>query len=178
MMDERKKKILKTLIDTYLDTGEPVGSLVLSSKLGGIYSPATIRNVLGELERNGYLYHTSVSSGRIPTDKGLRYFVEILMDFKDISGIEEILKKNLGSLNREAVDTKELLKKVISFISDYTKQLAFSTIPLTSKLVVKKVDLVKVSDEAFIMVVTFEKGIVVSKLLKFDEEIGSKDLER
>ena len=178
MMDERKKKILKMVVSTYLETGEPVGSLVLSVKLDRRYSPATIRNILMDLEKEGYLYHTSASSGRIPTDKGLRYFIENLIDFERKDRVEGVIREKFEKLILDAVDAKDLIKKVVSFVSDYTNQLAFFMVPLTDKLEIRKIDAVRISREAFVMVVALEKGIVVSKVLKFDEEIKSEELEK
>ena len=88
-MDERKKKILQAVIDEYVNTAEPVSSAALVEKYGLNYSSATVRNELAELEKSGYLDKTHTSSGRVPSEKGYRFYVDELIKEDDIS-LEEM----------------------------------------------------------------------------------------
>lgn len=86
----RSKEILKHLIEAYVETGEPVGSRTLSSRLGMNLSPATIRNVMADLEDAGYLYSPHTSAGRLPTDSGLRFFINGLLEVGDIKEADRL----------------------------------------------------------------------------------------
>lgn len=88
-MNTRQEKILSAIIEEYTQTAIPVGSKILSEKYSFNLSSATIRNDMTELEKNGYLYQPHISSGRIPTDKGYRYFVEEVMGDKELSRAEQ-----------------------------------------------------------------------------------------
>ena len=85
MLDDRKKRVLQAIVEEYINTAEPVSSNALTYNHGLDYSSATIRNEMAELEKNGYLDKTHTSSGRIPSEKGYRYYVDELMNDHDIS---------------------------------------------------------------------------------------------
>ena len=82
-LDERKVKILKAIIKNYMDTGEPVGSRTISKYLDTKWSSATIRNEMSDLEEMGYIIQPHTSAGRIPSDKGYRFYVDQIMQEKD-----------------------------------------------------------------------------------------------
>ena len=89
-MNQRQEKILECVIEEYTSTALPIGSKILVEKYKIKASPATIRNEMAELEEEGYLYQPHISAGRIPTDKGYRYFVEELMKDRELSKREQI----------------------------------------------------------------------------------------
>ena len=89
MLDDRKKKVLQAIVEEYINTAEPVSSNALTKNYGLNYSSATIRNEMADLEKKGYLDKTHTSSGRIPSEKGYRYYVDELINDNDIS-VEEI----------------------------------------------------------------------------------------
>ena len=89
LLDDRKKKVLQAIVEEYVNTAEPVSSNALTKNHGLDYSSATIRNEMAELEKCGYLDKTHTSSGRIPSEKGYRYYVDELLNENDIS-IEEV----------------------------------------------------------------------------------------
>ena len=80
-LSNRSKQIFKSVIESYLDSGEPIGSEVLSKKLGINISASAIRSILANLQKEGLLYAPHISAGRLPTDKGMRYFVDGLLEF-------------------------------------------------------------------------------------------------
>ena len=85
MLDEREKRILSAVIHNYIATAMPVGSRTIARKYRFALSPATIRNCMADLEDSGYLAHPHTSAGRIPTDKGYRFYVNSLMERRDLS---------------------------------------------------------------------------------------------
>lgn len=177
-MDERGKRVLKALIDLYIEKGEPIGSLTIAERLGNIYSPSTIRNVLSNLEKEGFLVHPSVSSGRIPTDKALRFFVENLMERRDDVDIEVSISGKLKDIIDKVLDIKDLAKLATSALSECTNQVAFMVFPITERLVIRRVYFVPVADDVVMVVATMDKGFVMSGLVRFGERVSSFDLDR
>ena len=84
-LDKRSREVFRHIVDAYVETGEPVGSKTLSTRLGMSLSPATIRNVMADLEAAGLLYAPHTSAGRLPTEAGLRFFVHGILEVGDLS---------------------------------------------------------------------------------------------
>ncbi|HFC36348.1 MAG TPA: hypothetical protein ENJ49_01585 [Candidatus Moranbacteria bacterium] len=117
-MKTRQEKILQSVVEEYTLTAVPVGSRVLVEKYGIDASPATIRNEMAELEKNGYLYQPHISAGRIPTDKGYRYFVEKLMKGKDLTKREQQkMRQELLKLKAQNVRLAKTTAKLLSGLS-------------------------------------------------------------
>ena len=107
-LDERKVKILKAIIKNYMDTGEPVGSRTISKYLDTKWSSATIRNEMSDLEEMGYIIQPHTSAGRIPSDKGYRFYVDQIMQEKDneVADMQELMIQRVDRL-------ESVLKKLI-----------------------------------------------------------------
>ena len=123
-MNSRQEKILATVIEEYTQTAVPVGSQILVSKYGFNVSPATIRNDMMSLEEEGYLYQPHISAGRIPTDKGYRYFVEEMMGDKELSRDEQ-QKMQREFLKIKAQNTR-LTKTTAKLLSHVSGNFAIS----------------------------------------------------
>ncbi len=121
MLDKRKKEILQAVIDEYINTAEPVSSATLVNKYGLDYSSATVRNELAELEDNGYLDKPHTSSGRVPSEKGYRFYVDELINDEDIS-LEEIkyIQNKLSTKVNEIEDLTKIATTTLSEITHYT----------------------------------------------------------
>ena len=135
-LDERKNKILKAIIENYIATGEPVGSRTLS-KIGGLdLSPATFRNEMADLEDMGLLEHTHISSGRLPTDKGYRYYVENIMPHPIVpTGEKERLKTLIEEKTGQMHDLVREIADLYSRLINYT---VFSLPPEMSEQIVMR----------------------------------------
>jgi heat-inducible transcriptional repressor len=121
-MNSRQKKILSSVIEEYTNTAIPVASDLLAKKYKFAVSPATIRNDMTKLEREGYLYQPHVSAGRVPTDKGYRYFVEEIMKDRGLSrGEQKKLQKELLKLKAK---NKRLERTVVKLLSGFSGMLA------------------------------------------------------
>lgn len=117
-MNKRQQKILASIIEEYTQTANAVGSKILVDKYGIAASPATIRNDMAELEKEGYLHQPHISAGRIPTDKGYRYFVEELMRDKELTKKEQIkLQEELLKLKAKNTRLSRTTAKLLSGIS-------------------------------------------------------------
>ena len=121
MLDKRKKKVLQAIVEEYINTAEPVSSNALTKNHGLDCSSATIRNEMAELEKSGYLDKTHTSSGRIPSEKGYRYYVDELVNDKDIS-LEEIkyISEKLETKVNEIEDLTKITANTISEVTHYT----------------------------------------------------------
>jgi heat-inducible transcriptional repressor len=117
-MNSRQEKILATVIEEYTQTAVPVGSQILVSKYGFDVSPATIRNDMMSLEEEGYLYQPHISAGRIPTDKGYRYFVEEMMGDKELSRDEQQkMQREFLKLKAQNTRLTKTTAKLLSHVS-------------------------------------------------------------
>src|SRR3990170_3413346 len=93
-LSDRERQILEAVIESYVETAEPVGSRVLSRRFGLGVSPATIRNAMSDLEEKGFLFHPHTSAGRVPTDRAYRLYVDGLMQFPQVSSREHKAIRN------------------------------------------------------------------------------------
>jgi len=114
-LNSRSRDIFRTLVESYIDTGEPVGSRTLSRTLGESLSAATIRNVMQDLEQLGLLNSPHVSAGRIPTQLGLRLFVDSLLEVGDLSNAER--RKIEATIDADQTDVARLLDQTSSVLS-------------------------------------------------------------
>lgn len=123
-MDSRKEAILEAIVREYVETGLPVGSLVLAEKYQFPYSSATIRAEMAELERLGYLTHPHTSAGRIPTEKGYRYYVDMITAEEKLLSREELVaQKRIASMQDRYERQLETASEVIS---DLTRNIGFA----------------------------------------------------
>ena len=114
-ISERSKKILKSVVESYLETGDPAGSETILKKIGLNISSASIRSILADLQKEGLLYSPHASSGRLPTDKGMRFFVDGLLEFGRLTKNEE---QNIRSqFFSQSSSLEEILNKASKAIS-------------------------------------------------------------
>src|SRR5512136_2697152 len=123
MMDnitERSKQILEAIIEDYINTAEPVGSRAISRRHGLSLSPATIRNVMADLEELGFLASPHTSAGRVPTDKAYRFYVDSLLDLRKMGREEqEEIRKRCSMTGRDIGDVLKETSRTLSAISHY-----------------------------------------------------------
>ena len=122
-MDARKKQILHAVIQDYVDTAEPVGSRTIAKKYDLGISPATIRNEMSDLEELGYIKQPHTSAGRIPSDKGYRYYVDCLMEPKEQKISKEEKKTIQEAFTKQAAEIDSLLQescRLLSQLTNYT----------------------------------------------------------
>lgn len=121
MLDERKRQVLKATVINYIETAEPVGSKYLTEKHQFHCSPATVRHELNELEKDGYLTQVHTSSGRVPTDKGYRFYVDCLMPKQGLNKTQQAqLSRNLLALGHDLQDVLQCMSRILSSVLNYT----------------------------------------------------------
>ncbi|MCM1398058.1 MAG: heat-inducible transcriptional repressor HrcA [Clostridium sp.] len=168
-LDERKKKILKAIIANYLETGEPVGSRTISKYTDLNLSSATIRNEMADLEEMGYIIQPHTSAGRIPTDRGYRFYVDSLMEEK--VDVEEEKSSLL-----ERVDRMELLLKQVAKVLAYNTNYATVVTAPKYKKTVKFIQLCKVDMDNLLAVIVVEGNIIKNKLIDVNVELDNEDV--
>ena len=170
-LDNRKITILKAIIKTYLETGEPVGSRTISKYSELKLSSATIRNEMSDLEEMGYIIQPHTSAGRIPSDKGYRFYVDQIMQEKDNEVTE------FKDMMVQKVDKLELvLKKMAHVLAANTNYAAMISGPSYHKTKLKFIQLSRVEAHKLLVVVVVEGNIVKNTMIDIAEELGEQEL--
>ena len=171
ILDERKKKILKAIIKTYLDTGEPVGSRTISKYPGMNVSAATIRNDMGDLTEMGYIVQPHTSAGRIPSDKGYRLYVDELTKEKE-SEIAEIRDMMIEKTDK----MEKVLKRMAKVLASNTNYAAMVTVPQFSGSRLKFIQLSRVSELQLIAVIVFDGNVIRNQIINLEEEMDDQTI--
>lgn len=175
MLDDRKKKVLQAIVEEYINTAEPVSSNSLTNGYDLNYSSATIRNEMADLEKKGYLDKTHTSSGRIPSEKGYRYYVDELIKDDDIS-LEEI-KYISSKLETKVNEIEELTKITANTISEVTHYTTLSIGPKNDEQIIEEIKFVPLGQRMIMAVILTHNGLVKETIIKFDEDITEKQVE-
>ena len=175
-LDERKKKILQAVIDEYVNSAEPVSSGALVEKYNLNCSSATVRNELAELEKSGYLDKTHTSSGRVPSEKGYRFYVDELIKEDDIS-IDEMkyIQSKLDSKINEIEDLAKITTTTLSEITHYT---TVAIGPKTEQQIIEEIKFVLLGTRMLMVVIVTDSGLVKETIIKYDEDLTRKSNKR
>ena len=177
-LSSRAAQILAALVSEYIDTGEPVGSARLAHAAGLGVSSATVRTTLGELEDLGYLQQPHTSAGRIPTDRGYRFYVDQLLaaprPLRGGAAMEAQLRRDAGS----PALAEDVLAAVSQVLSRASRLVAFA-LPLTAgEGILKEIEFVPLSSTKVLVVVVADGGQVSRKAIEVGEEIDAQDLRQ
>ncbi len=173
--EKRKFMILKSIVVEYLQQGEPVSSRLISKKYSFNLSPATIRNIMMDLEEEGFLYQPHTSAGRIPTISGLKLYVEDLVEREGESGIVDKLRKRIKSL---PPGETRLLPVTTHILSEVTHYPAMAVTDLIEDLRLKSVTLVPENGNVILAVFVFSGGIVKSVIVENRYGVNNETLIR
>ncbi|MBX3486526.1 MAG: heat-inducible transcriptional repressor HrcA [Candidatus Paracaedibacteraceae bacterium] len=172
-LNNRSLEIFKELVDAFMETGEPIGSRTLSRRLTTSLSPATIRNVMADLEEAGLLYAPHTSAGRIPTEEGLKLFVHGLLQVGDIGDKErQEIDRQCRTQGRSLTDLLESATSVLSGLS----QCASLVMAPKSESALKHIEFVPLSPTRALVVIITQDGIVENRVLEFPEGIPASVL--
>lgn len=174
MLSERRKELLKLIVEEYIKTANPVGSSLLCDKLN--CSSATIRNEMASLEDMGYLEKTHTSSGRVPSEKGYRYYVDNLMEPKKMTG-EEVLKLQTIFDNKGLV-LSDVITRSMEIISEITNCTSLVLGASSAENKLKEVEAIPFSDSKVIAIVITDKGHVEHKELNVDGNVSPKEVKK
>ena len=173
-LDARKRKILQAIVEEYIETAEPVssGSLVKNNDLR--CSSATIRNEMADLEKSGFLVQSHTSSGRVPSEKGYRYYVDELLREDDLSRREmELIKQRLETKVNELEDLTRIATTTLSEITHYT---TIAIGPNVNKHTIIDIKFVLLGTRVLMAVILTDSGIIRESIIKFDEDISQEQV--
>lgn len=170
-LDERKEKILKAIIQTYLETGEPVGSRTISKYSDLKLSSATIRNEMSDLEEMGYIIQPHTSAGRIPSDKGYRFYVDQVIREKE----NEV--NEMQELMIQRVDRVELLlKNMAQILAANTNYATMISGPTSNQTKLKFIQLSRVEEKKLLIVVVVEGNIIRNSFVNLEDDLTHEDV--
>lgn len=172
-LDERKIKILNSIIQTYLITGEPVGSRTISKYTDLNLSSATIRNEMSYLEDLGYIVQPHTSAGRIPSDKGYRFYVDNLMKEKiaEVDEMKDVLIEKADKLDH-------LLKNVAKLLAVNTNYATMISAPQYKRNKLKFIQLSRVEENQLLVVVMLEGNLIKNRLIEVDERVSEDEVAK
>ncbi|PKM83054.1 MAG: HrcA family transcriptional regulator [Firmicutes bacterium HGW-Firmicutes-14] len=175
-LDERKQKVLQAIIKDYIATAEPVGSRTIAKKYDLGVSPATIRNEMADLEELGYIEQPHTSAGRIPSDRGYRYYVDCLMNKKIMSRDEE--KHIIKGYQTKVKDVGTVLHQTNTIISNITNYASLLMGPQFSKSNLRHVQLVPLDHNKALVIVVTDNGMVQTRMIDLPQTINEEDLQK
>lgn len=173
MLDDRKAAILRAVVSEYIETAQPVGSQHVTRQSGLSVSPATVRNEMAVLEREGYLTQPHTSAGRIPTDKGYRFFVDHLtapgpLDPSQRQRVQQFFRGAHGELERMLHDTSRLL-------ADLTDYAAVVVGPPHEAATIRSVQLVQLAPRIVLLVAVLSNGVIEKRTIEFSHDDAELD---
>ena len=170
-LDERKKKILRAIIKTYMETGEPVGSRTISKYADLNVSSATIRNEMSDLTDMGYILQPHTSAGRIPSDKGYRLYVDEILKQKEeeIAEIQKMMIEKSDKLDK-------VLKRVAKILAANTNYAAVVSVPQYRGSKLKFIQLSRVNDHQLVAVVVNDDNVIRNQIIETSEALDDEIL--
>jgi heat-inducible transcriptional repressor len=172
----RAKKILHAVVSEYLATGEAVGSQTVTRRYGLDVSAATVRNVMGDLEEIGLLRHAHTSGGRIPTDRGLRYYVDTLLRVRSLStGEKEEIRERFGSTR---TDLPEMMQRTSRLLRELSHLTVVVQAPRPDSDVVEHIEFVRLREDQLLAVIASSSGQIQNKLVPIDVPVPPQELDR
>jgi len=175
-LSDRSQQILEAIIEEYIATAQPVGSKALARNRGIKLSPASVRNVMAELEELGYLASPHTSAGRIPTEKGYRFYVDSLSRVGELDDRQKNqIEQQYCQHGLQMTDMLREAGRALSTVSHYT---GLVMVPRLRTTIFRHIEFVKLSPRKILAVFVTQSGLVQNKLIDFDEELTAGDLEQ
>jgi heat-inducible transcriptional repressor len=173
--DDRPWEILKLIIRSYISSGEPVGSRTLAKTLEWKLSPATIRNIMADLEDEGYLAQPHTSAGRIPSEKGYRYYVDNLGDSGKLSKSDE---RYVSRMLAESNSPEDVMSRTSVVLSRISKNVGIVVAPPMAATVLKHIEFVDLTDGKILVIFVSTSGLLQRKLIRVAEPYSQDELDR
>ncbi|MGH6635306.1 MAG: heat-inducible transcriptional repressor HrcA, partial [Gammaproteobacteria bacterium] len=174
-LDERSQHLLKILVERYIADGQPLGSRTLARHAKLELSPATIRNVMADLEDMGLVCSPHTSAGRMPTNLGYRFFVDSLLRVMDLREREvERLAYNLGS----EADIKGLVRKTSSVLSEFTRLVSVVMVPRKNNRALEQVEFLPLTGKRVLLILVLSNDEIENRVIKTDREYTRIELEQ
>ena len=175
-LNDRSRQILQAIIEEYIVTAEPVGSRTLTRRPGVNLSPASVRNVMADLEELGFLCSPHTSAGRIPTDRAYRFYVTTLLQVGKVSFDHE--EQLLERLPLQGGDASRILRETSRMLSSLSRYAGIVLAPRFTENVLRHLEFVKLGGKRLLAILVTEHGIVHNKLVEVQEDISGEELVR
>ena len=176
MLDERKQRILQPVIQDYISSAEPVGSRTLARKYDLGVSPATIRNEMADLEMLGYLEHIHTSSGRVPSSKGYRLYVDSLLPVQPMTDAEKVMIDKWYKAKVQQLD--QVFQETAKIISKLTRNVSLVLAPQISKAAFRCMQFLPLDDHRVIAVLMTDAGFVENRIMEMPAGSSFEDFQR
>ncbi len=174
-LDQRKRQVLYAIVHNYIQTAEPVGSRTISRRYDLGVSPATIRNEMADLEEMGLLEQPHTSAGRIPSDRGYRFYVDSLLRIPALTKQETtLMKRILSSRMRSAEEIVQQLAKLLSALTNYT---AIVLGPRETQVKLRQVQLIPLNDYQLYLVGVTDGGLLLNRMIDIPSGVDAETLE-
>ena len=173
-LDERPQEILRLIVRSYITNGEPVGSRTLSKIIDSRLSPATIRNIMADLEEMGLLAQPHTSAGRIPSEKGYRYYVDTLGDSKLSKSDERYISRMLS----ETDTVEEIMSRASFVLSMITNNVGIVIAPPMAQTLLKHIEFVTLTEGKILVIFVSNSGLVQRKLIRVNDQYTQEELDR
>jgi heat-inducible transcriptional repressor len=179
VLNDRAQHLLRVLVESYIREGQPVGSRTLSRDSGLNLSAATVRNVMADLEEYGFVTSPHTSAGRVPTDKGYRFFVDTLLRHRRSEGVEEVIGELQRRLEHEhGRDPKALVAVASQVLSSITHLAGVVTIPRQPHQALSQIEFLPLSDNRVLAVMVVNGRDVQNRIVQLDRYYSAEELRR
>jgi len=176
LLGERDRQILTSVINEYILTAEPVGSRNISRRYDINLSSATIRNVMSDLEEMGFLHQPYTSAGRIPTEKGLRFYVDSILKVKSLDQREkDRIRKRYNFSELEASDLVKQTSEVLSVLS---RHVSIVSAPKLVGTVLKHIEFIKISSQRILVIFVSQSGFVQNRIIEDKDDVAQSELDQ
>ncbi|WP_372748051.1 heat-inducible transcriptional repressor HrcA [Litorivivens sp.] len=175
VLNDRAQKLLKVLVERYIREGQPVGSKTLLQDSGLPVSAATVRNIMAELEERGYVVSPHTSAGRMPTQRGYRFFVDSLIT---VSPLEGRILDNLKSELDAEKPSDELIASASQLLSSLTRQAGLVTLPSRHRLSLRQVEFLPLADNRILVILVVNQREVQNRVIRTERAFTESELKQ
>lgn len=176
ILQGRDREVLRAIVDSYIQTGEPVGSRTVSREHPEARSAATIRNVMADLEQSGFLTQPHASAGRVPTDRGLRYYIEELLEPQSVAPAER--ESIVRALRSRGDDAAVLLENAPHVLADFSRNVGLVLIPAFSQRVFERFSFVRIQERRIAALFVSRPGLVDHRVMDVPQDYTQEELDR
>ncbi|RMG27452.1 MAG: heat-inducible transcriptional repressor HrcA [Gammaproteobacteria bacterium] len=176
-LSERARHLLRLLIDRYVEEGEPVGSRTLARQSGMNLSPATIRNVMADLEELGLVRSPHTSAGRVPTIQGYRFFVDSLIEVQPLDEQAVAAMREQLDVDVESADTRQIIEAASSLLSNLTRCAGVVTMPRHLHAPLRHIDFLPLSDNRVLVITVIDEKEVQNRIIRTRRPYGERELQ-
>lgn len=175
VLDERGAGVLRLVVEDYIETAQPVGSRTISKQMAQALSPATIRNIMADLEEAGYLCQPHTSAGRVPTGAGFRYYVNYLLARRQLAGSERELFRKVAD---EVVAADDVVRHASRLLSSLSRHASVVVVSRSARQTLRSISLLRASSDRLLLVAVLRGGWVQNRLIEDEPGLSNDDLEK